>query len=118
MPDKLTPEQERLKRLREQQISVRDPQIKQRKFQQQAAEKERRHDQSESLGEMWATIPAIWKGGLYGLLIGLPLIILLPRYWVSPWATPVGVIVTLVITLMGVTIGRAIDLKNAIKKQL
>jgi hypothetical protein len=118
MPEKLTPEQERLMRLRERQISTRDPQIKQRKFQQQAAEKERRHDQSESLGEIWATIPSVWKGGLFGLLVGIPLIILLPRYWVSDWATPAAVILALVITLMAITVGRATDLRNAIKKQL
>ena len=118
MPEKLTPEQERLMRLRERQLSVRDPQEKQRKFQQFAAERERKRDDSESLAQMWATIPSVWKWGLFGLLVGIPLVILLPRYWVSPWATPVGIILALVITIMALTIGRAIDLRNAIKKQL
>lgn len=118
MPEKLTPEQERLLRLREKQISARDPQVKQRKFQQQAAERERRHDSSESLGEMWATIPNVWKGGLLGIVISIPLIALLPRYWVSDWATPISVILSLVITIMAIIIGQAIDLKNSIKKQL
>jgi hypothetical protein len=118
MPEKLTPEQERLMRLRERQLSVRDPHEKQRKFQQFAAERERKRDVSESLIQMWATIPAVWKGGLFGLLVGIPLVILLPRYWDSSWALPVGAILALVITIMSITIGRAIDLKNAIKKQL
>jgi hypothetical protein len=118
MPEKLTPEQERLLRLRERQLSVRDPQEKQRKFNQMAAERERKRDDSESLIQMWATIPAAWKGGLFGLLVGVPLAILLPRYWDSSWALPVGIILALVITIMFITIGRAIDLKNAIKKQL
>ena len=118
MPEKLTPEQERLIRLRERQLTARDPHEKQRKFQQFAAERERKRDDSESLAEMWATIPNVWKGGLFGLLVGVPLVILLPRYWVSPWATPVGVILALVITIMAITVGRAIDLRNAIKKQL
>jgi hypothetical protein len=118
MPEKLTPEQERLMRLRERQLSVRDPQEKSRKFNQMAAERERKRDDSESLIQMWATIPAVWKGGLFGVVVGVPLTILLPRYWESPWALPVGIILALVIAIMSITIGRAIDLKNAIKKQL
>jgi hypothetical protein len=118
MPEKLTPEQERLMRLRERQLSVRDPQEKSRKFNQMAAERERKRDDSESLGEMWATIPNVWKGGLFGLVAGILLVILLPRYWVSPWALPVGIVLALVITIMAITVGRAIDLRNDIKKQL
>ena len=118
MPEKLTPEQERLVRLRERQLSVRDPHEKQRKFQQFAAERERKRDDSETLGEMWATIPSVWKGGLYGLVAGGLLALLLQRYWISPWATPVSIILVIVLVLVGVTIGRAIDLRNEIKKQL
>lgn len=118
MPEKLTPEQERLMRLREKQISARDPLVKQRKFQQQAAERERKHDTSESPLEMWATIPNIWKGGLYGLILGILLVIFLPRYWISSWATPVAAIAALALTVIFILIGQAIDLRDAIKKQL
>lgn len=118
MPEKLTPEQERLMRLRERQLSVRDPQEKSRKFNRMAAERERKRDDSETLGEMWATIPAIWKGGIFGFLIGSVLALLLQRYWISPWAMPVGIILAIVILSMAITIGRAIDLRDEIKKQL
>jgi hypothetical protein len=118
MPEKLTPEQERLMRLRERQLSVRDPQEKSRKFNRMAAERERQRDDSESLGEMWATIPSVWKGGLFGLAVGVPLAVLLPRYWDSPWAMPVGIIAAILLLIMSITIGRAIDLRDAIKKQL
>jgi hypothetical protein len=118
MPEKLTPEQERLMRLRERQLSVRDPQEKQRKFNQMASERERNRDDSESLGEMWATIPSVWKWGLFGLVVGLLLIAILPRYWVSPWATPVSIIAAIALLAVSIIIGRAIDLRDAIKKQL
>ena len=118
MPEKLTPEQERLMRLRERQLSVRDPQEKSRKFNRMAAERERKRDDSESLGEMWATIPSVWKYGLFGLLIGGGLAFLLQRYWISSWATPVSIILVIGILLMAITIGRAIDLRDSIKKQL
>jgi uncharacterized membrane protein YraQ (UPF0718 family) len=118
MPEKLTPEQERLMHLRERQLSVRDPQEKSRKFNQMAAERERKRDDSESLGEMWTTIPSVWKWGLFGLLVGILLVIILPRYWISPWATPIAIIVAIVLLIMAISIGRAIDLRDAIKKQL
>jgi uncharacterized membrane protein YraQ (UPF0718 family) len=118
MPEKLTPEQERLIRLRDRQLSVRDPHEKSRKFIQMAAKREREHDVSESLGEMWATIPSVWKWGLFGLVVGGLLIMILPYYWVSSWATPVAVIVAILLLIMFITIGRAIDLRDAIKKQL
>ena len=118
MPEKLTPEQERLMRLRERQLSVRDPQEKSRKFNRMAAERERNRDDSETLGEMWATIPSVWKYGLFGFLRGGGLAILLPRYWISTWATPVGLILAIVILFTAISIGRAIDLRDEIKKQL
>jgi hypothetical protein len=52
------------------------------------------------------------------LVVGLLLIAILPRYWVSPWATPVSIIAAIALLATSITIGRAIDLRDAIKKQL
>lgn len=118
MPEKLTPEQERLIRLREKQLSVRDPHEKSRKFNRMAAERERKRDVSESIGEMWGTIPAIWRGGIIGLVFGGIAALLLQRYWISPLALPVGILLVIVVTIVGVLIGQAMDLRDNIKKQL
>jgi hypothetical protein len=118
MPEKLSPEQERLMRLRERQLSVRDPQEKQRKFQRFAAERERNRDAGVSLQEMWGTIPQIWKCGLLGSIFGIIVAILLPRYWLSAWATPGGIILAIGLAIMSITIGRALDLRDNIKKNL
>jgi uncharacterized membrane protein YraQ (UPF0718 family) len=118
MPEKLSPEQERLMRLRERQLSVRDPQEKQRKFQRMAASRERNRDVSVTIPEMWATIPQVWRWGLAGLVIGLIIAILLPRYWISPWANPAGIVAAIGLLMMSVTIGRALDLRDSIKKNL
>ena len=118
MPEKLSPEQERLMRLRERQLSVRDPHEKQRKFQHMSAERERRRDVSVSLPEMWATIPHVWKTALYALVGGILLIILLPRYWDSSWATPLAIVLGIITLVMSIIIGNALDLRDNIKKNL
>jgi hypothetical protein len=118
MPEKLSPEQERLMRLRERQISVRDPHDKQRKFQHAAAERERRRDVSVSLPEMWTTIPQVWRGALLGLVGGILLFILLPRFWISSWATPVAFILGIFLLLTCVIVGNALDLRDNIKKNM
>ncbi len=118
MPEKLTPEQERLMRLRERQLSARDPQEKSRKFNRIATERERKRDVSESLGEMWATIPAGWRWGLYGLLLGGGLAFFLQYFWISPWAMPVSLFLLITILIIAILIGRAIALRDEIKKQL
>lgn len=118
MPEKLTPEQERLIRLREKQLSVRDPHEKSRKFNKMAAERERKRDVSESLGEMWGTIPAIWRGGIIGFLLGGIVALLLQRYWASSLALLVGILLVVVFIVVGILIGQAIDLRDNIKRQL
>jgi len=118
MPEKLSSEQERLQRLRDHQLSARDPQEKQRKFQRMAASRERRRDVSVSLPEMWATIPQVWRWGLGGLVLGGIVAILLPRYWISSWAAAIGIILAISILMMSITIGHALDLRDNIKKQL
>jgi hypothetical protein len=118
MPEKLSPEQERLMRLRERQLTVRDPHEKQRKFQHASAERERKRDVSVSPAEMWATIPHVWKGALFGLLGGILIFILLPHYWLSDWATPAAAILGIFLLATCVIVGNALDLRDNIKKNL
>jgi hypothetical protein len=118
MANKPDPEQEKLMRLRDRQVSARDPHVKTRKFNQQAAERERKRDKSVSLAELWNVIPQVGKGGFFGLLLGLVLLKLVTKYWISPYAMPVMLIVTIVCALLGVVIGNALDLRDNIKRHL
>jgi hypothetical protein len=118
MTNKPDPEQERLIRLREKQISARDPLVKKRKFDQMAAERERNRDKSISLAEFWTAIPQEIRSGFFGLLVGLALLKIVTDIWVSPLAMPVMVIVTIASTMMGVAIGHAIALRDNIKRHL
>ncbi len=118
MTNKPDPELERLMRLREKQISARDPLVKKRKFDQMAAERERKRDKSISLAEFWTAIPQVIRSGFFGLLVGLVLLKIITAIWVSPLAMPVMVVVTIAITVLGVAIGHAIELRDNIKRHL
>jgi len=99
-------EQERLRRLREQQLADRDPHVKQRQFQRVSSQREKRlSKQPYSLGKMWKDIPHVWKGFFYGLLLGLVVVLVIPTFWVSPWALPVSLIALVVLILFGILVG-------------
>ena len=111
-------EQERLKRLRERQLSERDPLIKQREFQRMGAVKEKRAKKPFSLSKAWGDIPHVVKYPFYGLLFGIALIIVLPYFWNSQWTFLVGMGVTVVIMIFGVITGNSLDLRDEIKDNL
>jgi hypothetical protein len=108
-------ELERLKRLRDRQLSDRDPLVKQRKFQRESVQRERRYKKSYSLGKMWKDIPHAWKGFFYGLVLGTVVLLIVPMFWISPWAIPCSAASIVVFALFGVMIGRAIDTRENIK---
>ena len=83
MPEKPNAEQERLMKLREKQISARDPMVKTRKKQHAFAERERRVGRSFSFGEMWTGLPNRWKGFYISLGLGLLVLFIIIRLWDS-----------------------------------
>jgi len=66
-------EQERLKRLREQQLRARNPKKKEQQFQRITADHERRRDRSYTLNDLWKDTPIIIRYMLIGFLLGLAL---------------------------------------------
>ena len=108
-------EQERLKRIHEQQLADRDPLIKQRQFQRQSAQRERKARRAVTLAGMWKEIPSTWKGFTYGITLGTILLFILPMFWISSWAVPCSAISIVVFGLSGVLVGRALDTRDNIK---
>jgi len=108
-------ELERLKRLRERQLSDRDPLVKQRQFQRSSAQREQKNRKPYSLGKMWGDIPHAWKGFFYGLVLGTLVLLVVPLLWLSPWAVPCSAATIVVFAIVGVIIGRAIDTRENIK---
>jgi len=109
-------EQERLKRLRDRQLSDRDPLVKQRNFQRSSAQKERKAKKPYSLAKMWSDIPHIWKGFFYGIVLGTAVFIILPVFWISPWALPCSASTIVIFAILGVIIGRAFDTRDEIRR--
>ena len=111
-------EQERLKRLRNRQLTERDPLVKQRKFQHSSSIKEKRARKPFSLLKAWADIPHVIKFPFYGLLLGVITVIVLPYFWNSKWTLLASVGVTVVLMIFGIVIGNAFDLRDDIQDNL
>lgn len=112
----MSDEQERLKRLRERQLSARDPLTKIRKEQQYSAERERRIDRSVSLKEAWQTIPRIWRSIVWTILLGGVATGILTSFFGVLWGVLGGLFVALIFLLFAVLIGNALDTRDEIKR--
>ena len=109
-------EQERLKRLRDRQLSDRDPQVKQKQVQHTITRRERQaRGQHYTLGEAWRTIPHVYRSPLIGFVVGVFITFFLPYAWNSSWAVIVGGIATLLLVIAGVVIGQALDLRDNLR---
>ncbi|MBM3151371.1 MAG: hypothetical protein FJZ96_04075 [Chloroflexi bacterium] len=115
MPERLTPEQERLLRLREQQLSARDPRHKRDQIARLASNRERATDRRITTGRVWRTVSHLWRGIFIGLLLGIALVIGLPALWLSPWALVVAIIVGLGLTGLFAMIGSLLDYRDNLK---
>jgi hypothetical protein len=112
MPDSET---ERLKKLRQKQLTDRDPLVKQRQFQRNSAIKEKRMRKPFSLKKAWNDIPHIIKSPFYGLIAGVLVIVILPNFWQSPYAIFAGAGATIFFIIFGVITGSSLDLRDEIQ---
>ena len=113
-----TDEQEKLKRLRDKQLTARDPLVKQRHFQHGSSVKEKRMRKPFSFKKAWTDIPHVIKIPFYGLLLGVAALFILPSLWLSKWAVVAAGGLTLVLIIFGVIVGNAMDLRDSIKDHI
>lgn len=116
MAEKLTPEQERLIRLRQQQIGARDPSIKEREFQRGVARRERNFDRSVTAKKVWSGISHIWRGVIISITLGILAVLVIPLFWQSEWTLPVIGGLVLVGIILSLLIGQALDLRDNIRE--
>ena len=107
-------EQERLRQLRQRQLADRDPLVKQRQFQRRHADLERRSRKPVTLSGMWGDIPHIWRGFLFGALLGVITMAVVPVFWTSSWAFYCSAASAVIFILFGVVVGRALDSRDDI----
>ena len=111
-------EAERLKRLRDKQLAVRDPLIKERKFQRDMSVKEKRMYKPINLGDDWRNIPKVVKVPVFMMILGIIGSVILVRLWNWEYAIYVGIGATFGLALFGAVLGNALDLRDDIKKHL
>ncbi len=109
-------EQERLKRLRDQQLASRDPQQELRRYHQQAAQRGRQAYKMPSLRESWGDIPHIWKNLIFSLVVGVLAVVIVPAVWPSSYALLCAGAGTLIVLVFGTVVGRAMDSRDEIRR--
>ncbi len=114
-------EQERLKRLRDKQLTARDPNVKERQFQKMSAERERKRDRSYTLSDLWYDMPIVVRYVLVGFLLGGMVYIALPKLWDSPWAKLVSIGILVLVTAYSAVLGNGVatreDLKDMMRRR-
>ncbi|MDO9300602.1 MAG: hypothetical protein Q7T89_04425 [Anaerolineales bacterium] len=111
-------ESERLKKLRQKQLTDRDPLVKQRQFQHDSVIKEKRMRKPFSFKKAWSDIPHSIKIPFYGLIFGILVIVILPNFWKSSYAILAGAGVTLLLIIFGFIVGNSLDLRDDIKDHI
>ena len=111
-------DQERLRRLRDQQLRARDPLSKQRRMDKEIAQKRRRMRESFSFGGMWRDLPHRLRGAFVGGLIGLGVLLIAPSLIEGSWGLCLGGFALPFAALVGFLLGRYEDTMDDIKKDL
>jgi uncharacterized membrane protein len=103
---------ERIKRLRERQLKLRDPKAKDRQIQHKIAS--RYHKEKLTFRDVLRDIPGKWMGMILGAIVGIILAIALNLLVVSDifWIEYVGYFIVLVCIVMGRALGAAMDWRD------
>jgi hypothetical protein len=109
-------EQERLKRLRERQLSARDPLEKVRKGQQLNAARERKRDKSVSLLQAWRDIPRFWRSVVWSLLVAGVATSVLSSFLETVPSILGGIGIALVFLLFAAIIGNALNERDELRR--
>jgi VIT1/CCC1 family predicted Fe2+/Mn2+ transporter len=108
-------EVERLRKLRDRQISLRDPQVQQKKVQQHAARRQRRSRQPFVLSNIFTQIPKVITFTLVGMLLGLLVLIVLPYFVQQAWTDTAGIVATIILAIFGAAFGQAVDVRDRLR---
>ena len=108
-------ESERFRRIRDKQIAARDPMVKVHKLDRSVSQKQRRMREGFSIARMWADIPKTWRYALVGGLVGLVVLLVLPRFVPAPWGVLGGVGAMIFLIILGLSLGNYEDSRDEVK---
>jgi F0F1-type ATP synthase assembly protein I len=108
-------ELERIRKIRDRQLQLRDPTIEEKRLQREIAKKRRSRVEKFSFGGIFGDIPKMITGTLIGMVIGILIFVILPYIFPQkPWVDIAGVAVTVIGAIFGFFFGRAIDARDAL----
>jgi ElaB/YqjD/DUF883 family membrane-anchored ribosome-binding protein len=109
-------EAERLKRIRDRQINLRDPQTKQQRIQHGIASRRQKAVRKFSTREVMREIPHKAKGTLIGAVVGILIMVVLPMFVESQWTDVIGIMSIVFLSVLGFLFGRALDARDSLKE--
>lgn len=108
-------EVERIKRLRDRQLSARDPLAYNTRLQRKIS-RQHRDKKRFTFKDLIEFIPYKWWGVILGALIGLILWIVVSLFVTAAWVDWAGVALAIVLAIVGFIIGQAFDARAELQK--
>ncbi len=105
---------DRIRRIRDRQLELRDHSIEQKRLQREISKKRRSKVERFSFGAIFGDIPKMVTGTLIGIVIGLLIFLILPYLTDAAWVDIVGILITVFGAIFGFFFGRAMDSKDAL----
>ena len=108
-------ELERLRRIRDRQIQLRDPQKKVDALQHKISRRRKRSVSRFSFRAMISETPNKFWGFVLGLLIGVLALIVVPEFVDPPWGDIIGFGAIVFLAFIGFLLGQAMDVRDSIR---
>lgn len=106
---------ERIRKIRDRQIHLRDHSVETKRVHREISKKRRRNVEKFSFRGIFGDIPKMITGTLIGMMIGLLIFLILPYVFVGKdWIDIAGIAVTVIAAIFGFFFGRAIDARDAL----
>ena len=109
-------EVERLKRIRDRQVGLRDPQTEQQRLQRGIASRRRKSVKEYSSRQVVREIPYKARGAVIGAFIGILILAFVPLIVDSPWTDVLGILSIVMLAIFGFFMGRALDARDRLKE--
>lgn len=109
-------ETDRLKRIRDRQLHLRDPQTKDKKLQHKIAVRRKRSVKRFSFAAIMREVPNKWWGLVLGMALGVGVFVFLPFFVDSVWTDVIGFAAIFFLAILGLLLGHAMDVRDRLNE--